>query len=313
MKGRNAEAKRVLEMLNSPKQAEQELIAITQSLESGPEAKKVGFRQLLRPSLRKVMVIGLVVAILQQITGINAIFFYAPMIFEQSGIGTDAAFLQAVLVGLTNLVFTIVAIALIDRLGRKPLLVFGVAGIAACMLTLSWGFSQASYVVDLAMLEALSDPSLGASLQPLLGTTFDTDLAFRAATIEQLGMEKFQEVESELVKGAINIQAGIILAGILGFVACFAVSIGPVMWVLFSELFPNRVRGIAISVVGLVNSAVSFVVQLLFPWQLANLGSAYTFMLYGLSALIGLALVISLLPETRGRTLEELEANLVGD
>ena len=84
------------------------------------------------------------------------------------------------------------------------------------------------------------------------------------------------------------------------------------MWVLFSELFPNRVRGLAISVVGLVNSAVSFLVQLLFPWQQANLGNASTFMFYGLSALVGLALVIWLLPETRGRSLEELERQLVG-
>jgi MFS family permease len=312
MGGKTAEARRVLELFNSREQAESELQAIELSLKTDGNRSARGFATLLEPTLRRVMIIGLVVAVLQQITGINAVFFYAPMIFEQSGIGTDAAFMQAVLVGLTNLVFTVVAIALIDKLGRKPLLVFGVAGIAVCMLLLSWGFHQASYTINSNMLATLANSATAASLEPLLGTTYETDLAFRAAIIDLLGQDAFLAAESELLKGAININAGIILAGILGFVACFAVSIGPVMWVLFSELFPNRVRGLAISVVGLVNSAVSFLVQLLFPWQQANLGNASTFMFYGLSALIGLALVIWLLPETRGRSLEELESQLVG-
>jgi len=312
MQGDDRQARRVLELFDSSEQAEREFNSIKLSLESGTEEGGSGFRDLLEPALRKVMIIGLVVAILQQITGINAIFFYAPMIFEQSGIGTDAAFMQAVLVGVTNLLFTIVAIVLIDKLGRKPLLVFGVAGIAACMLFLSWGFDQATYTIDQGLLDDLPAALNTPSLQSLVGTTFNTDLAFRAALIEQLGREEFLTVEADLLSGSINIQPGIILAGILGFVACFAVSIGPVMWVLFSELFPNRVRGLAISVVGLVNSSVSFLVQLLFPWQLANLGSSFTFLMYGIFALLGLGLVIWLLPETRGRTLEELETQLVG-
>jgi MFS family permease len=312
MRSNDSEARRVLALFNSSDEAERELKSIKLSLASSAGQTAGGFKDLLEPALRKVIIIGLVVAILQQITGINAVFFYAPMIFEQAGLGTDAAFMQAILVGLTNLVFTIVAIALIDRLGRKPLLIFGVAGIAVCMLTLSWGFHQASYTIDSALLATLPETVNTAPLESLLGKTYDTDLAFRAALIAQLGQEQFMQIESELLSGAINIRSGIILAGILGFVACFAVSIGPVMWVLFSELFPNRVRGVAISLVGLVNSAVSFLVQLLFPWQLANLGSGLTFMMYGLFALLGLGLVLWLLPETRGRTLEELETRLVG-
>ena len=131
MQGDDREARRVLELFNSSEQAERELKAIKLSLASSAEESRSGFRSLLEPALRKVMILGLIVAILQQITGINAVFFYAPMIFEQSGIGTDAAFMQAVLVGVTNLVFTIVAMALIDKLGRKPLLVAGVTGIAS--------------------------------------------------------------------------------------------------------------------------------------------------------------------------------------
>ena len=97
---------------------------------------------MFHPSLRLVLTIGLSVGILQQITGINSVFFYAPMIFEQSGIGTNAAFMQAVLVGLVNLAFTVAAMMLIDRLGRRPLLGFGLTGIAVCMLALSYGFGS---------------------------------------------------------------------------------------------------------------------------------------------------------------------------
>ena len=91
----------------------------------------------------------------------------------------------------------------------------------------------------------------------------------------------------------------------------FAVSIGPIMWVLFSELFPNRVRGIAISFVGLINSTVAFLVTFIFPWQLETIGNAGTFLIYGLFAVVGLVFVMRILPETKGRSLEELETILV--
>jgi MFS transporter, SP family, arabinose:H+ symporter len=105
--------------------------------------------------------------------------------------------------------------------------------------------------------------------------------------------------------------SGLILLAILGFVASFAVSLGPVMWVLFSEIFPNQIRGVAISFVGLINSGVSFLVQLVFPWELATLGSAATFMIYGVFACLGLAIIMRRLPETKGKSLEELEAILI--
>ena len=141
--------------------------------------------------------------------------------------------------------------------------------------------------------------------------TFASDISFTQAISNALGPAVFQQFEAELVSAAITINPTLILIGILGFVACFAISIGPVMWVLFSELFPNRIRGLAISFVGLVNSGVSFTVQLLFPWQLANLGNAATFFIYGVFAIIGLLLIARLLPETRGKSLEELEIQLV--
>ena len=261
--------------------------------------------------MKLVLTIGVSIAILQQITGINSVFFYAPMIFEQSGIGTDASFAQAILVGLVNLVFTILAIAFVDKLGRKPLLGFGLTGIAVCMFILAYGFSTATYTLSEEAIATLPAEIPAAQLEPLRDRTFDSDVAFKKALDEALGTEVAKRYESQLIKAAIAMNPTLILLGILGFVASFAVSIGPVMWVLFSELFPNRVRGLAISFVGLINSGVSFLVQQLFPWELAHFGSAVTFLIYGIFATIGLILIMLLLSETKGKSLEELEAILV--
>jgi sugar porter (SP) family MFS transporter len=252
MNAREEEARVVLAEVTDSDRAARDVRAVKASLRAEQGSRGASLRELFAPSMRRVLVIGILVAVLQQITGINAVFFYAPMIFEQSGIGTDASFMQAVLVGLVNLVFTVLAIFFVDRIGRRPLLGVGLAGIAACMLLLSYGFGSAD-----------TNPTL-------------------------------------------------ILIGILGFVASFAMSLGPVMWVLFSELFPNRVRGLAISFVGLINSAFSFLVQLIFPWELETLGNSVTFLIYGLFAVVGFVLVMRLLPETKGKSLEELEAELVG-
>ena len=103
----------------------------------------------------------------------------------------------------------------------------------------------------------------------------------------------------------------LILIGILGFVASFAVSLGPVMWVMLSEMFPNYVRGLAISAIGFINSAVSWLIQFIFPWELSNLGNAGTYFLYAIFAIIGFLIMIRYLPETKGKSLEELEKELL--
>jgi MFS family permease len=136
-------------------------------------------------------------------------------------------------------------------------------------------------------------------------------VAFREAVSAKISADVFRQNESQLVSAAITINSALILFGILGFVASFAVSLGPVMWVLFSELFPNQLRGLAISFAGLINSAVSFGVQLVFPWELENLGNSATFLVYGVFAILGLGVVMRILPETKGRSLEELEKVLV--
>ncbi len=270
---------------------------------------KIG--ELFQPSLRLVITIGVVVSVLQQITGINSVFFYAPMIFEQSGIGTDASFSQAILVGVVNLVFTILAIAFIDKLGRKPLLVFGVSGIVICMSILAYGFGQATYTLTEESIEQLPKDIDRTALGAMVDKTYENDLLYKAAIDETLGDEVVKKYESNLITASVKLNPTIILVGILGFVACFAISIGPVMWVLFSELFPNQIRGFAISFVGFINSTVSFLVQVLFPWELTYFGNSTTFLLYGIFAVFGLIFIIWKVPETKGKSLEELEKILV--
>jgi MFS family permease len=310
-KGREGEAREILTRAVGETEARKELDEIHTSLAKDVGKEKVSVMELFTPAMKLVLTIGIVVAIIQQATGINAVFFYAPMIFEQSGIGTDASFAQAVLVGLVNLVFTVVAILFIDRIGRKPLLIVGLSGIALSMSILAFGFSSATYTIAGEDLENLPAEVNVPAVADLQDTTFGSDVEFKQALRGALGDELATRYESDCIKAAIAMNPWLVLFGVLGFVASFAVSIGPVMWVLFSELFPNRIRGVAISFVGLINSAVSFGVQLVFPWELANFGSATTFLIYGLFAAIGLVFVVLVVPETKGRSLEELETLLV--
>ena len=311
MHGRRDEALQVFEKVGDSASAATNLAEVERSLADAAGAETASVGDLFKPAMRLVLTIGISVAILQQITGINSVFFYAPMIFEQSGVGTDASFLQAVLVGIVNLVFTIVAMSLIDKLGRRPLLGIGLSGIAICMFLLSFGFGSANYSLSGDAIAALPAGIDSASLEPLIDEEFGSDVEFRKAVSAAIGAEAYTLHESQLVKAAVELNTSLILFAILGFVASFAISLGPVMWVLFSELFPNQLRGLAISFAGLINSAVSFGVQLLFPWELENLGTSVTFMIYGGFALAGLVLMLRILPETKGRSLEQLEDDLV--
>ncbi|MCF8233885.1 MAG: sugar porter family MFS transporter [Bacteroidales bacterium] len=311
MKNREEESFYVLNRVSSEQQAKKDMHAIKESILEKQDKTKVPFSELFKPALRLVLTIAIIVAVLQQITGINSVFFYAPMIFEQSGIGTNASFSQAILVGVTNLVFTVLAILFIDRFGRKMLLGIGLTGIAISMFVLSYGFHSATYTLNPKSIDELAVHIDRSELSGLMGKTFYSDVEFKNAIVESFGEEGSKQVESDLITAAIDINALLILLGIIGFVASFAISIGPVMWVLFSELFPNYIRGLAISFVGFINSGISFLVQLVFPWELSVLGSSLTFFIYGLFAAIGLVFVIRLLPETKNKSLEELEKILI--
>jgi MFS transporter, SP family, arabinose:H+ symporter len=253
IKGRDEQALDVLTRVGGAAQAQESLQQIRRSLST--KSVSHGWRGLFDRRLRFVMLVALGLAFFQQITGINAIFYYLPTIFAQAGSGVSDAFRQAVIVGLVNVGMTVVAIWLIDRLGRKPLLAIGIAGMALSLLTIAWAFSQAS------------DPA--------------------------------------------QMNAQLVLIAIIGFVASFAISLGPVMWVLLSEIFPNEYRGVAISAAGFFNALVSASVTFLFPWALSTLGSGGTFLVYGLFASAALLFVLMFVPETKGRTLEQLEGELM--
>lgn len=249
LKGRDEAALQVLARVSGEQQAQENLQQIRQSLTT--KAVSRGFRGLLDGRVRLIMIIALGLAFFQQITGINAIFYYLPTIFAQAGGGVNDAFRQAVLVGLVNVGMTFVAIWLIDKLGRKPLLIAGIAGMALSLFTISWAFSQETY------------------------------------------------------------SATLVLFAIVGFVASFAISLGPVMWVLLSEIFPNEQRAAAISVAGFWNSLVSASVTFIFPSALSALKPAGTFLVFALFASAALLFVLVFVPETKGRTLEELESDLM--
>jgi SP family arabinose:H+ symporter-like MFS transporter len=246
-KGREAGARAALAAVHGSAALHRELEIVQGNLVK--KTRRFSLRELFTGRLQRVMAFGLGIAFFQQATGINAIFYYLPSIFAASGGELSTSFAQSVLVGLVNVVMTIVAIWLIDRLGRKPLLSIGLAGITLSLLTICWAFHSAS-------------------------------------------------------------RGNLVLIAIIAYVASFAISLGPVMWVMLSEIFPNDERAAAISIVGFWNSLVSASVTLLFPIEVAAWGPAGTFLAYGLLAAGGLLFVVMLAPETKGKTLEELEGIL---
>lgn len=308
VKNRPDEARRVFAKLFAPAEAAAAISAVQQGLAEGtgrPDRSTI--RKLLDPRLRLVLLVGLIVAVAQQATGINAVFFYATSIFELSGVGKNAAFVQAVWVGLINVVFTVVAMMLIDRLGRKPLLLGGLMGIILSLSMVAFGFYKASYRIESTDLPALA-PHLDATrLQGLVGRTFARDTVFKRAVGEALGDSLTSARQSAVIRSAIKINPSLVLFGILGFVASFAISLGPVMWVVLSEIFPNTVRASAMALVSLANAATSWLVQFVFPWELDTLGATSAFLIFTACAVFGLFMVARYVPETKGLSLEELE------
>ncbi|HEY4368896.1 MAG TPA: sugar porter family MFS transporter [Steroidobacteraceae bacterium] len=313
MKDQEAKALDVLSRVAGPAQAHENLRQIRLSLTTKPASR--GFRGLLDRRMRFIMLIALGLAFFQQITGINAIFYYLPTIFAQAGGGVNDAFRQAVLVGLVNVGMTVVAVWLIDRLGRRPLLSIGVAGMALSLLTISWAFSQANYRLDessYAVAQSSGVPTdLVAELRAFDGVVYPSETEFVAALEEKHGSVRIEPHRQALIGAALTMNAKLVLVAIIGFVASFAISLGPVMWVLLSEIFPNEYRGAAISVAGFWNALVSASVTFVFPWELSTLGSAGTFLVYGIFASLALLFVLLCIPETKGRTLEELEGDLL--
>ena len=303
-------AKDILEKIHGTTQAEVEIQSIETNIKESENAKTVSIRELLNPTVRFIMLVGVTLGILQQVTGINAIYFYATSIFKQTGIGTDAAFSSGVLLSFTTVVFTLLAIYLIDRLGRRPLLLVGMSGIAVSLLLCAFSFSQATYKLSATEINSFENIDT-YKLAEFQDINYDSDVTFKNDIKAAIGNQVYALNEGAILEAAIDMNATLVLIGILGFIACFAFSLGPVMWVMLSEIFPNRYRGLAIGVIGFINSFSSWLIQQIFPWEISNLGSALTFFIYGLIATVGVLLFIKILPETKGKSLEQLENELV--
>ncbi len=265
------------------------------------------FSDLFSSRMKTIMIIALGIAFFQQITGINAIFYYAPTIFEQAGGSTDSSFLQAIVVGLTNLVFTLVAIRLIDKLGRKPLLIIGTTAMTIALSMAALAFNNATYDVNETTLSKIENQEMKTALTGLEGTSYNSQKEMFTAVTPLLNEKQLFSFKRNEIKNFISINATLVLIAILLYVAAFAISLGPVMWTLLSEIFPGNIKGIAISVVGFFNSLVSYTVTQFFPWELTNLGPTVTFAIYAIMAVLSLLFVKKYVIETKGKSLEEVE------
>ena len=205
------------------------------------------FRELFGKELKPAIIIGIVLAVLSQFSGINAIIYYGPEILNQAGFTLGDALGGQVTIGLVNTIFTFIAIFTIDRFGRRPLLIVGVSGAALSLM--------------------------------MVGILF------------QMGIE-----------------SGIwILVFIVAFIACFAFSFGPVVWVILSEIFPTKIRGRAMALATFALWSANVIVGQTVPWLLENLGPSGTFWIFALLCTPAIWITVKKVPETRGKSLEEIE------
>jgi SP family xylose:H+ symportor-like MFS transporter len=244
-RGRNAEAGRVLERIGGAAYAAEELAGIERALRSETEAATSSWSDLFSPGTRRVLLIGCGLAVLQQWTGINILFNYAAEVYRSAGYGANDIFLNIVITGTINLVFTILAMLLVDRIGRRKLMMAGCIGIAIAHL-----------------------------------------LCFVAYREHWPG--------------------SVILVMTLGAISCYAVTLAPVTWVLISEIFPNRVRSQGVSAAASALWIASFALTYTFPIMNRSLGTAGVFLTYSAVCIAGLGFVFAMVPETKGRTLEEI-------
>ena len=245
------QGRRVLTRIRAGKTAETEREIA--DIRSGLALQSRGWDELRHPGVRPALLVGVLLALFQQLTGINTVIYYAPTIFQYAGItSSSAAILATVGVGVINVLTTIVAVRLIDRIGRRPLLLVSLVGMTVSLVALGLAFRS---------------PSTG---------------------------------------GAIGWFAAVSLAV---YIASFAVGLGPVFWLLISEIYPLSVRGVGMSLATVVNWVTNLLVALTFLTLIDRLGKPGTFWLYASISVIAVVFSILFIPETKGKTLEEIEAH----
>ena len=247
-RGHLEQARAVLKRIRPPDKVEAEMSDIQHSVAQ----RKGNWSELVSPLLRSAMVVGIGLAIAQQITGINTVIYYAPTIFKFAGLSSSsAAILASVGVGAVNVVFTVVAMQLIDRVGRRPLLLISLAGMAVSLAVLGLAFS----------------------------------------------LPQFKDILGWVAIGSL-----------MAYVGSFAIGLGPVFWLILSEIYPLRIRGRAMSVGTAANWGANLLVALTFLTLTKVIGKPATFWLYGVVTLAAWFFAFFLVPETKGKTLEQIEA-----
>lgn len=240
-------SEKILTKIGGKEYAQSEVAALRASLSEVTE--KVDFRLLFKGKMPKILLIGIVIAAFQQWCGINVIFNYAQEIFSAAGYGVSDILFNIVITGVTNVIFTIIGMYAVDRLGRRSLLLFGAIGLAC--------------------------------IYAILGACYYFQISGMAVLI--------------LVMLAI---------------ACYAMTLAPITWVVISEIFPTRIRGMAMAVSTFSLWSACFVLTYTFPLLNSGLGAYGTFWLYGIICLLGFVFVKKNLPETKGKSLEEIEKEL---
>ena len=248
-KDQRMKAQDILSKINGAEKADLEIKIIQKALMEEIDAGQ--YSELFSPKMRTVLFMGVFIAVFSQITGINSIMYYAPVIFQTMGEGVNNSIIQTTFIGGTNLFFTIIALVFVDRIGRKKLLIAGVA----------------------MMIVALS----GISIIYLL----------------------------EQFKGYLA------LFFILLYIAAFASSLGPISWIVISEIFPNRLRSKAMSVAVVALWLANFLLILVFPVMLKKLGGAFSFLFFDVMCILLFLFAIYKLPETKGKSLEEIEKSVI--
>lgn len=320
-KGQEEKARKALERALPADGVEPAIKEIRESLDK-EKAQAGTLSELFAPHLKAPLIIGIALAFFQQITGINTIIYYAPTIFKMAGYQSAAAAIGATVgVGIVNVLMTVVAVQLLDKMGRRPLLLIGMIGMVISLGVLGTAFmiNPPTYeVTDKAITALTHDQEAGnidlapekiSLLSSLKGKVL-SDIELK----DQLKSLSFTDGETGIVLDATVAPAGGILkwmslGSIIVYIACFAISLGPIFWLLISEIYPLRVRGVAMSIATLSNWLFNWVVAFTFLKLINSLGKPGTFWFYGVMAIAGIIFSYVYCPETKGKTLEQIEAH----
>jgi len=248
--GKKEESIRVLTSIGGQALVDQELPEMEHTISAEKNKAKVSFGEIFKGKTGKLVLIGTIIAALQQITGINAVIMFAPDIFQAAGSAKLDSMMQAMIVGFVNFLMTIVALWLVDKKGRKTLLLWGAVGMIISLAYLSFEFSK-------------------------------------------------------------PVQNGVgVMVALLLYISFFAASFAPVMWVIISEIYPNRIKGVAMSFSTAVSWLCTFLTVYFAPIIHGTLGLQYLFAIFGGFSVVAFIFVKIWIPETKGKSLEQIEREL---